>query len=64
MLAFIHTAVVAIGRALVDVGSLLFCLQQRVAQAHADRARVEAQLFHGRRYHLSSKNDDDVPLVG
>ena len=28
----------------------------------ADRARIEAELFHGR-YHLSSKNDDDLPLV-
>ena len=63
MLAFIHMAAVALGRVLVDAGSLLFCLQQRVAQAYADRARVEAQLFHGR-YHLSSNNDDDAPLVG
>ena len=62
MLALIHTAAVAIGRALATAGSLLSRLQQRVAQARADRARIQAELFHGR-YHLSSKNDDDLTLV-
>jgi hypothetical protein len=47
---------------LAGAGSLLSNLQDRVAQARADRARVEAELFRGR-YHLSSKNDDDLPLV-
>lgn len=62
MLALIHTAAVAIGRALAMAGTLLSRLQQRVARARADRARIEAELFHGR-CHLSSKNDDDLPLV-
>jgi hypothetical protein len=40
----------------------LFRLQRSVAQARADRARIETELFHGC-HHLSSKNDDDLPLV-
>jgi hypothetical protein len=62
MLTLIHTISVAIARTLARAASLLSNLQRRVAQARADRARVEAELFHGR-YHLSSKNDDDLPLV-
>ena len=62
MLVLIHTISVAIGKTLAKVASLLSNLQRTVAQARADRARVEAELFHGR-YHLSSKNDDDLPLV-
>jgi hypothetical protein len=62
MLVLINTISVAIGRTLGRAGSLLSDLQRSVAQARADRARVEAELFHGR-YHLSSKNDDDLPLV-
>jgi len=62
MLVLINTISVVIARTLVSAASLLSRLQRSVAQARADRARVEAELFHGR-YHLSSKNDDDLPLV-
>jgi len=62
MLVLINTVAVAIGRAIARAVSLLSRLQQSVADARADRARVEAELFRGR-YHLSSKNDDDLPLV-
>jgi hypothetical protein len=63
MLVLIHTISVAIAKTLAKAASLLSNLQRTVARARADRARVEAELFHGR-YHLSSKNDDDLPLVG
>jgi hypothetical protein len=36
-------------------------LRQTVAQARADRERIEAELFDGPS-HLSSKNDDELPL--
>jgi hypothetical protein len=62
MLVLINTISVAIARTLARAVSLLLHLQRSVAQARADRAKVEAELFHGR-YHLSSKNDDDLPLV-
>jgi len=61
MLVLINTISVAIGRTLARAASLLSDLQRSVAQARANRARVEAELFHGR-YHLSSKNDDDLPF--
>jgi hypothetical protein len=66
MLVLINTVSVAIARMLTGSASLLSRLRERlqksVAHARADRARVEAGLFRGR-YHLSSKNDDDLPLV-
>ena len=62
MLVLINRISVAIARTLARAASSLFQLQRSVARARADRARVEADLFHGR-YHLSSKNDDDLPLV-
>ena len=62
MLVLINTISVAIANALTRAASLLSDLHRSLAQARADRARVEAELFHGR-YHLSSKNDDDLPLV-
>jgi hypothetical protein len=42
--------------------SLLSELQLSAARARADQIKVEAELFGGR-YHLPSKNDDDLPLV-
>jgi hypothetical protein len=62
MLILINTISVAIARVLAGAAAVLFRLQRSVAKARADRARVEAELFHGH-YHLSSKNDDDLPLV-
>jgi hypothetical protein len=62
MLVLINTISVAIARTLAGAASLLSRLQHSAAQARADRTRVETELFHGR-YHLSSKNDDDLPLV-
>jgi hypothetical protein len=62
MLVLINTISVAIASALTQSASLWFRLQRSVAQARAERARIETELFHGH-YHLSSKNDDDLPLV-
>jgi hypothetical protein len=62
MLILINTISLATARALAGAVSFLCRLQRSVAQARADRARSEAELFHGH-YHLSSKNDDDLPLV-
>ena len=62
MLTLINTISAAIARTLARAASLMFHWQRSLAQARAERARVETDLFHGR-YHLSSKNDDDLPLV-
>jgi hypothetical protein len=63
MLVLINTISLAIANTLARAASLLSSLQRSLAQARADRVRVEAELFHGR-HHLSSKNDDDLPLIG
>jgi hypothetical protein len=63
MLTLVHTVSLAVANTLMKAASLLSRARRSVAQARADRARIEAELFHGR-YHLSSKNDDDLPLVG
>jgi hypothetical protein len=62
MLTLVHTISLAVANTLMRAAALLSRVQHSVAQARADRARIEAELFHGR-YHLSSKNDDDLPLV-
>jgi hypothetical protein len=62
MLTLVHTVSLAIANGLMKAASVLSRVRRSVAQARADRARIEAELFHGR-YHLSSKNDDDLPLV-
>jgi hypothetical protein len=62
MLTLVHTIAQTTVNTLRKMPALWFQLQRSIAQARADRIRVEAELFHGR-YHLSSKNDDDLPLV-
>ena len=62
MLTLVHTISLAVANTLMKAAPLLSRVRQSVAQARADRTRIEAELFHGR-YHLSSKNDDDLPLV-
>ena len=66
MLVLVHAIARAIARTAAAAAPLWSKwwsnVRRRLAQARADRARVEAELFQGR-YHLSSKNDDDLPLV-
>jgi hypothetical protein len=62
MLVLVHAIARAIARTAATAAPWWSNVRRRLAQARADRARVEAELFQGR-YHLSSKNDDDLPLV-
>ena len=62
MITLVHTISLAVASTLMKAASLLSSVQRSMAQARAGRARVEADLFHGR-HHLSSKNGDDLPLV-
>jgi hypothetical protein len=52
----IFAAVVARARALSAR------LRRIMADVRRTKARAEAELFRGR-YHLASKNDDDLPIV-
>jgi hypothetical protein len=51
-----------LARAFARSLSLLSHLREAFAEARQQRAILEAELFRGR-YHLSSKNDDDLPIV-
>jgi hypothetical protein len=62
MLVLVHAISLAITRTAAGTAPLWSSVRRSLAQARADRTRIEAELFHGR-YHLSSKNDDDLPLV-
>jgi hypothetical protein len=62
MLVLVHVTLRAIARTAAMIAPLWSNVRGLLAQARADRTRIEAELFHGR-CHLSSKNDDDLPLV-
>ena len=42
--------------------SLIWHFLEALAEARKQRALIEAQLYRGR-YRISSKNDDDLPIV-
>jgi hypothetical protein len=41
---------------------LIAQLRRTMVEVRANRAKLEAELFRNR-YHISSKNDDDLPIV-
>ena len=62
MLRFIHAAGMLTARAVAKGRTLLSQLRDSMAETRRQREILEAELFRGR-YHLSSKNDDDLPIV-
>ena len=62
MLALVQTISSTFARNFPGLGACIAQLRRASAERRADRERVEEELFRGR-YHLSSKNDDDLPLV-
>lgn len=62
MLALVHAVSSTLARKFPELGAYVSRLRQAAAQTRADKERVEAEMFRGS-YHLSSKNDDDLPLV-
>jgi hypothetical protein len=62
MSKFIHDAGMHLVRAFAHARNLLSRLRDAVAETRRQREILEAELFRGR-YHLSSKNDDDLPIV-
>lgn len=57
-MVFIHAVRMLISRAI----GLFSLLRESFVEEHQAQARIEAELFRGR-YHMSSKNDDDLPIV-
>jgi hypothetical protein len=62
MSTFMHAAATHIASAFARGLRLLSRLHETIVEARTQRAILEAELFHGR-YRLSSKNDDDLPII-
>jgi hypothetical protein len=62
MIAITHSSWLLLRSVGVKALNLFLLLRQSFAEARQARARIEAELFRGR-YHVSSKNDDDLPIV-
>jgi len=56
------TITTIITRVIRKVTSLIWHFLEALAEARKQRALIEAQLYRGR-YRISSKNDDDLPIV-
>ena len=62
MVVFIHAARLLMHRVVAQAIALFSILRNSFVEARQARTTLEAELFQGR-YHLSSKNDDDLPIV-
>jgi hypothetical protein len=62
MTTFVHAGRRLADRTVMRAVDLFALLRETMAQARENRRKLEADLFRNR-YHLSSKNDDDVPIV-
>jgi hypothetical protein len=62
MFTFVHGVRLLVGRTIASGFNLVSHLREAFVETRQARARLEAELFRGR-YHLSSKNDDDLPIV-
>ena len=62
MVTFVHAARLIAREAAARSLRLVSHLRDSLIEAHQVRARLEADLFRGR-YRLTSKNDDDLPIV-
>jgi len=62
MSTFIHAVGTHIARVFARGLQLLSRLHETIIEVRTQRAILETELFHGR-YRLSSKNDDDLPIV-
>ena len=62
MSMFMHAVGTHIARAFTRGFHLLSRLHETIIEVRTQRAILEAELFHGR-YRLSSKNDDDLPII-
>jgi hypothetical protein len=62
MIMLLRAAGTQMARAFARSLRLLSLINQAIIETRQQRAILEAELFHGR-YRLSSKNDDDLPLI-
>jgi hypothetical protein len=62
MSTFIHAVGTHIASAFARGRQLLSRVHETIVEVRTQRAILETELFRGR-YRLSSKNDDDLPIV-
>jgi hypothetical protein len=62
MIALVHASQRLANRAVASALDLFARLHEMIVEVRENRRKLEADLFHNR-YHISSKNDDDVPIV-
>ena len=62
MIAFAHASQRLVGRAVAKALDLVSSLGDVLVEVRENRRKIEAELFRNR-YHHSSKNDDDLPIV-
>jgi len=62
MAAFENTSWTVVERGVTSIHDLVSLLRGAFVEAREMRVRLEADLFHNQ-YRLSSKNDDDLPII-
>jgi plasmid stabilization system protein ParE len=62
MIAFAHASRRLVSRTVATALDLLARLGDVMADVRENRRKLETELFRNR-YHHSSKNDDDLPIV-
>ena len=62
MIAFVRASQRLVRRAVATALGLLARLRDVMAEVRENRRKLETELFRNR-YHHSSKNDDDLPIV-
>jgi hypothetical protein len=62
MIAVAHAGRRLVNRTVARALDLFARLRETVAEVRENRRKLETELFRNR-YHISSKNDDDLPIV-
>jgi hypothetical protein len=62
MSAFVHASRRLAGRIVASVLNVAARFYETMVEVRENRRKLEAELFRNR-YHISSKNDDDLPIV-
>ena len=62
MIAFVHASWRLATRTVARTLDVFAQLRETMAEVRKNRRKLEAELFRTR-YHISSKNDDDLPVV-
>ena len=62
MIAFVHASRRLANCTVASALDLLARLRETIVEVRENRRKLEAELFRNR-YHISSKNDDDLPIV-